>query len=51
MHAFKHSDLGRYTLDVFTHNTVGPHYMREIGTPRIDSQIMNSHIKKTKDDW
>ncbi len=28
----------------------GPRYMREIGTPKIGSNIMNWHIKKTKDD-
>jgi len=27
-------------------NTVGPRYMQEIGTPKICSHIMNSHIKR-----
>jgi hypothetical protein len=27
----------------------GPRYMREIGTPKIGSHIMNLHLKKTKD--
>jgi len=27
-------------------STVGPRYMREIGTPKLDSHIMNSHIKR-----
>ncbi len=26
-------------------NTGGPHYIRKIGTPKIGSHIMNSHIK------
>jgi hypothetical protein len=29
-------------------NTVGPRYMREIGTPKIDWHIMNLHIKKPR---
>ena len=28
--------------------TGGPRYMREIGTPIIDSNIMNSHIKRPR---
>jgi len=27
--------------------TGGPHYIREIGTPKICSHIMNSHIKRS----
>jgi hypothetical protein len=34
-------------LLVFICYTVGPRYMREIGTPKIDSHIMNSHIKRS----
>jgi hypothetical protein len=29
-------------------NTVGPRYMRGIGTPKKDSHIMNSHIKRPR---
>ncbi len=29
----------------FHDGTGGPRYMREIGTPKIGSHIMNSHIK------
>jgi len=28
--------------------TVGPRYMRGIGTPKIDLHIMNSHIKRPR---
>ncbi len=28
--------------------TGGPRYMREIGTPKIGSHIMNSHIKNVE---
>ncbi len=28
--------------------TVGPRYMRVMGTPKIDSHIMNSHIKRPR---
>jgi len=28
--------------------TVGPRYMREIGTPKIGSNIMNSHLKRPR---
>jgi len=29
-------------------NTDGPRYMREIGTPKIRSNLMNSHIKRPR---
>jgi len=29
-------------------DTVGPRYMREIGTPKIDSHIKNSHLKRPR---
>jgi hypothetical protein len=29
-------------------NTGGPRYMREIGTPKIDSHITNLHIKRPR---
>jgi len=29
-------------------NTVGPRYMRGIWTPKIDSHIMNSNIKRPR---
>jgi len=29
-------------------NTVGPRYMREIGTPKIDSHMMNSNVKRPR---
>ncbi len=29
-------------------NTGGPRYMREIGTPKIGSHIMNLHIKRPR---
>jgi len=29
-------------------STGGPRYMREIGTPKIDSNITNSHIKRSR---
>jgi hypothetical protein len=29
-------------------STVGPRYMREIWTPKIDSNIMNSNIKRPR---
>jgi len=30
------------------HNTGGPRYMQEIGTPKIDSHITNLHIKRPR---
>jgi len=35
-------------LPVDNVSTVGPHYMRGIGTPKIDLHIMNSHIKRPR---
>ncbi len=32
--------------DLVFYSTGGPHYMREIGAPKIGSHITNSHIKR-----
>jgi len=35
-------------LQNISNYTGGPRYMREIGTPKIDSHIMNLHIKRPR---
>jgi len=36
-----------HTLDL-GYCTGGPRYIREIGTPKIGSHVMNSHIKRPR---
>jgi len=33
---------------IISQSTVGPSYIREIGTPKIDLHIMNLHIKRPR---
>jgi hypothetical protein len=35
-------------MSMLSGSTGGPHYMREIGTPKIGSHIMNSNIKRPR---
>jgi len=41
----KHSSLFAVIVNK---NTGGPRYMREIGTPNIDSHITNLHLKRPR---
>jgi len=43
-----YSDVPFDEFDLRICYTVGPRYMQGIGTPKIDSNIMNSHIKRPR---